>query len=259
MSHSPVSNGDTAMTNIVLFKFEGSSIRTVTVEGEPWFVGKDIAEKLGYANAADALTKHCRGVAKRYPLSTAGGIQEIRIISEADVLRLIVGSKLPAAERFERWVFEEVLPAIRKTGGYMVAAPDETPEQLALRALTVLQATVERQKEQLAVTQPKADAHDRIASADGSLSITDAAKALQVRPSDLFKFLSANGWIYRRPGGEHWLGYQTHTNNGDLIHKVTTVTRTDGSDKVTEQVKITAQGLAKLAKKLPPSSQEAAE
>jgi len=198
------------------------------------------------------MNKHCRGVAKRYPITDAlGRAQEVRILSEPDVLRLIVRSKLPEAEAFERWVFEEVLPSIRKSGGYMVAAPDETPEALALRALTVLQATVERQKAQLSIVQPKADAHDRISAADGSLSVTEAAKVLQVRPKDLFDYLSRNGWIYKRPGAAHWLGYQTHTTNGDLEHKVTTVLRPDGSEKVTEQVRVTPRGLSKLARLMP--------
>ncbi|MRU22746.1 hypothetical protein FG476_01120, partial [Xylella fastidiosa subsp. multiplex] len=82
------------------------------------FVGKDVADVLGYTNHNKALGDHCRGVPKRYPLQTSGGVQEIRIISEPDMLRLIVSSKLPAAERFERWVFEEVLPTLRKTGTY---------------------------------------------------------------------------------------------------------------------------------------------
>jgi prophage antirepressor-like protein len=112
------------MSDLSVFAFDTRAVRVVMVDGEPWFVGKDVAEVLGYANPADAITKHCKGVAKRYPLSTPGGTQELRIISEPDMLRLIVGSKLPAAERFERWVFEEVLPSIRKTGRYEVPPPD---------------------------------------------------------------------------------------------------------------------------------------
>lgn len=237
--------------NLIPLSFKGAEVRTIVINGDPAFVGKDICDRLGYANAADAMNKHCKGVAKRYPLQTSGGLQEVRVLSEPDVLRLIVRSKLPEAEEFERWVFEEVLPAIRKAGGYMVAAPEETPEELALRAMTILQATVERQKAQLAIVQPKAEAHDRIAGADGSLSITEAAKALQVRPKDLFDWLSHNGWIYKRPGSSNWLGYQSHSTNGDLEHKVTTVLRPDGSEKVSEQVRVTPKGLAKLAKLMP--------
>ena len=112
------------MSDLNVFAFDSQAVRVVMVDGEPWFVGKDVAEVLGYTNHNKALGDHCKGVTKRYPLQTPGGLQEVRIISEPDMLRLIVGSKLPAAERFERWVFEEVLPSIRKTGAYVdPAAP----------------------------------------------------------------------------------------------------------------------------------------
>jgi Rha family phage regulatory protein len=103
-------------------------------------------------------------------------------------------------------------------------------------------------QDRVAVLEPKAEALQRIAEADGSLCVTDAAKALQMRPSDLFRWLRENGWIYRRPGSGHDLGYAERTNAGDLEHKVTTVLRADGSEKVTEQVRVTPRGLAKLAK-----------
>jgi hypothetical protein len=107
------------MSDLSVFAFDSQAVRVVMVDGEPWFVGKDVAEVLGYTNHNKALGDHCKGVTKRYPLQTPGGLQEVRIISEPDMLRLIVGSKLPAAEAFERWVFEEVLPSIRKTGAYI--------------------------------------------------------------------------------------------------------------------------------------------
>jgi len=107
------------MSAVIPFQFETHAVRTVVDDsGEIWFVGKDIADALGYANTSDAIAKHCKGVAKRYPLQTPGGVQEARVISEPDVFRLAVNSKLPSAEKFERWVFEDVLPSIRKTGSY---------------------------------------------------------------------------------------------------------------------------------------------
>ncbi|MDC6407393.1 Bro-N domain-containing protein [Xylella fastidiosa subsp. multiplex] len=107
------------MNAITPFHFESQAVRTVVDDhGEVWFVGKDVAAVLGYADHSKALSAHCKGEAKRLPLQTPGGMQEVRIISEPDMLRLIVSSKLPAAERFERWVFEEVLPTLRKTGTY---------------------------------------------------------------------------------------------------------------------------------------------
>ncbi|AAF84472.1 phage-related protein [Xylella fastidiosa 9a5c] len=106
------------MNAITPFHFESQAVRTVVDDhGEVWFVGKDVADVLGYANHNDALGAHCKGVAKRYPLpDSLGRLQYFRIISEPDMFRLIAGSKLPAAERFERWVFEGVLPTIHKTG-----------------------------------------------------------------------------------------------------------------------------------------------
>ena len=89
-----------------------------------FFVAKDVAEALGYVDPTTAVRSHCKGVLKLHPLQTLGGQQDFRVISEADVMRLVVSSTLPAAEKFERWVFEEVLPSIRKTGAYaMVPAP----------------------------------------------------------------------------------------------------------------------------------------
>ncbi|WP_193089072.1 Bro-N domain-containing protein [Advenella sp. FME57] len=124
---------------IIPFQTPEFSIRAVEIDGEPWFVGKDVAEALGYVNASDAISKHCKGVAKRYPLPTAGGKQEIRIINEPDLFRLVVNSQLHSAEKFERWVFEEVLPTIRKTGGYQVRAEPrkQTAEALKLTPLAI--------------------------------------------------------------------------------------------------------------------------
>jgi len=97
---------------------------------------------------------------------------------------------------------------------------------------------------------PAAVALNRIATADGSLCMMDAAKALQVRPKDLVAYLQANSWIYRRAGGDHWIGRQDRINAGLLEHKVTTVSRPDGSEKITEQVRVTPKGMERLAKGL---------
>lgn len=98
--------------------------------------------------------------------------------------------------------------------------------------------------------QPDVEALERIAKADGSMCITNAAKHLQVQPKLLFKHLSENQWIYRRTGGKNWLAYQNRIQSGLLEHKVTTVERSDGSEKVVEQCLVTAKGIAKIAKML---------
>ena len=120
------------MTNITNFNFRGADVRTIVLpNGEPGFVGKDVAERLGYADTSDAIKRHCKGSVIRLPLPTAGGMQQTRILTEPDVLRLIVSSTLPEAEAFERWVFEEVLPSIRRTGSYATKpVPAATPQSV---------------------------------------------------------------------------------------------------------------------------------
>lgn len=103
-------------------------------------------------------------------------------------------------------------------------------------------------EEEVQEMKPSVEAYDRIAKADGSLCLTDAAKALQMRPKDLIAKLSSGKWIYKRAGNSHWLGYQDKVQAGYLEHKITEVTRGDGTTKITEQVRVTPKGLAKLAK-----------
>ncbi len=124
------------MTTLIPFQFGTASIRVVEIDGEPWFVGKDVAAALGYADTTNALKQHCRGVAKHHPvLDSLGRTQEARVLNEANVLRLIVNSNLPAAEKFEAWVFEEVLPTIRRTGSYSAGAVRLAPVAEDFRAL----------------------------------------------------------------------------------------------------------------------------
>lgn len=244
---------------LAAFAFEGAEVRVVTRDGEPWFVAKDVATLLGYANPQKAVRDHCKRavpVGVNDPFTPTGMDPQTTIFPEADLYRLVMRSKLPSAERFEEWVVSEVLPAIRRTGGYMVAAPEETPEELMLRALRVAQDTVERQKAALAIAEPKAEALDRIAEADGRMAITNAAKVLGVRPKDLFAYLISHGWIYRRPGASGYLGYASKIVTGLLEHKVTTVLRADGTEKVVEQVLVTPKGLTRLATLLPPAGAE---
>lgn len=126
------------------------------------------------------------------------------------------------------------------------------PRQLAAAALQLIEVNQELQAK-VQTLQVTADAHDRLARADGSMCITDAAKALQMRPRDLFSWLQQHRWIYRRAGGAGWLGYQDRTQARLLEHKVTTVDRPDGSQKIIEQVLVTAKGLAKLSELLTPA------
>lgn len=108
-------------------------IRTINRDGEAWFAASDVAKALGYSNPLKAIRVHCKGV-NEMDTPTTGGLQTIKIIPERDVYRLVMRSKLPSAEQFEEKVVGEILPSIRKTGGYMVSISNETPEQILSRS-----------------------------------------------------------------------------------------------------------------------------
>lgn len=119
------------MNGLTTLDFEESTVGVVEIDSTPWFGGRDVADRLSFADSTNAMKQHCRGVVKCHPIVDAlGRHQEVRVLSEPDVLRLIVSSKLPAAERFERWVFEEVLPLVRCSGSY---APQADQHREALR------------------------------------------------------------------------------------------------------------------------------
>lgn len=158
----------TQPTNTLEFMFEGNEVRVLRDEkGEPWFVAKDVAETLGYVRARDAISQHCKGAVK-HRLLTSGGEQELTIIPERDVYRLVMRSKLEGAEKFEEWVVGEVLPAIRKTGSYSLQPKPMTQIEVLLASVQVLAdvekrlvATEEQSKQvQGAVAAIKSDLED---------------------------------------------------------------------------------------------------
>jgi prophage antirepressor-like protein len=139
-------------TDVMPFHFGTREVRTLNIDGAPWFVGKDVAELLGYADPTTAIRSHCDGVQKLHPIVDAlGRRQEVRVIEEPDVWRLIVGSHLPEAKRIERWIFEDVLPTIRRTGGYTkhAAGISVAQDRAMARASKLLDQLVEaKSKEQ---------------------------------------------------------------------------------------------------------------
>ena len=158
----------------------GATVRvTVDENGNTEFCGKDVATVLGYANPTKAIRDHCKGGPKRYPLETAGGLQEVSFITEPDLYRLIVGSKLPSAQRFEAWIFEEVLPSIRRRGGYMAAAADETPEETMARALLIANDALKKKDARIAELEPKGKAFDACLDGDRWYTFTDASHLLR--------------------------------------------------------------------------------
>ena len=173
---------------IELFKSdEFGQLRTMDEDGKTYFCGSDVAKALGYAKPNNAIQKHCRpdGTPKRGTIiDQLGREQSAVFITEGDVYRLIAHSKLPGAQRFESWVFDEVLPSIRKSGGYMTAREDETPEQLMARALRIADETLARQDAKIREMQPKAGAYDALMDGERWMSVTEAARYLhQYDPS----------------------------------------------------------------------------
>ena len=132
------------MNNIQVFNNpEFGDIRTVEIDGKPYFVGTDVAKALGYKDTVNALKQHCRGVVKHHLIDSLGRNQEASFIPEGDLYRLIMKSKLPSAEKFESWVMDEVLPSIRKTGAYVqqeTKVPDVSPE-LIVRCAEIISAS----------------------------------------------------------------------------------------------------------------------
>ena len=172
----------------VFTKAEFGELRTVNVGDKIMFVASDVAKALGYSRPADAITAHCKGSVK-HRLPTNGGMQELKIIPEGDVYRLITHSKLPAAEKFESWVFDEVLPSIRKHGAYMTEdtikkamtepdfiiklATELKKEQEQNKQLT---ETCSQQQQVIGELKPKADYVDRILKSNSLVTITQIAK-----------------------------------------------------------------------------------
>ena len=187
-----------------VFPVTKQKVRTVWHEGNIWFVAKDVAECLAYTNPLKAVRDHCKGVNETF-IPSAGGRQLIKIIPESDVYRLVMRSKLPAAEQFQTWVCEEVLPSIRKTGGYGRVAPaspaanPKTEDQLILEAMQVLLSRTETLKAELAEAKPKADYYDALVDSRDLLTPTEAAKLFDMPARKLTAFLreKPHKWLFK--------------------------------------------------------------
>ena len=195
------------MNQMEIFKNpEFGSIRTFEQNGEVLFCGKDIAQALGYRRPADAIAAHCKGVCV-LPTPSNGGIQQMKFIPEGDVYRLIVHSKLPSAERFERWVFDEVLPSIRQHGAYITRDKlwevATSPEAL-LKLCTDLLAEREKNaalREDNARLQSKAVYYDLFIDLHHSTNLRTTAKELDVPERRFVRFLLERRFVYRTPSG----------------------------------------------------------
>jgi len=241
------------MNELQLFNFKGQQVRTVTIDDEPYFVGKDVAKILGYSNTRDALSKHVdledKGVAK---CDTPGGKQNLQVINESGLYSLILGSKLPQAKEFKHWVTSEVLPTIRKHGAYM------TPETIKKALLnpdmiisiaTQLKEEQERNKRLQADNEamvPKAIFADAVATSDSSILVGQLAKILKqngvnIGQNRLFAWLRDNEYLGKR-GSNRNVPTQKAMNLGLFKTKETAVTHSDGHTTVQITTKVTGKG-----------------
>jgi prophage antirepressor-like protein len=199
------------MSNIQVFNHEMFGELQVLVEnGNVYFPATEVAKTLGYSNTSDAIIKHCKkdGVAFREVIDSLGRKQQKKFITEGNLYRLIARSKLPEAEKFESWVFDEVLPTIRKIGGYV--SNDEmfintylpfADEQTKMMFRGVLE-TVRKQNEQIAAMKPKADYFDALVDRNLLTSFRDTAKELEVKERFFINWLLDNKFVYRDQKGK---------------------------------------------------------
>nr|DAX95987.1 MAG TPA: repressor domain protein [Caudoviricetes sp.] len=211
------------MNELQVFKnAEFGSVRTTIIDGEPFFVGRDVVEILGYSNSRDAISKHVdeedKGVAK---CDTLGGMQELTLINESGLYSLILRSQLPKARQFKRWVTAEILPAIRRRGMYAIDEILENPD-LAIEALTqlkeerrkrkALELTAAVQKQQIAELSPKASYYDLILQNRNTVPVTQIAKDYGMSGRKFNELLHDLGVQYRFR--KTWLLYQHYADLG---------------------------------------------
>ena len=191
------------MNELSIFKNEQfGEMRTVTIGEEIWFVGKDVAEILGYSNPRDALAKRVdaedKGVAN---CDTLGGRQELTIINESGLYSLVLSSKLPSAKEFKRWVTSEVLPSIRKHGAYMSPETIErviTDPDFIIRLANELKTA----QQKVAELQPKADYFDTVSRAEGSTSFRETAKVFGIGEREFIRYIESARLCYRNSCGK---------------------------------------------------------
>lgn len=196
------------------------AIRTVELDGEPWFVGKDVAEALGYQNPSKALADHVDPEDKLNNESLSSlGQRGGWIINESGLYSLVLSSKLPTAKQFKRWITSEVIPAIRKNGGYIAGQKELTPDELMAKALLVAQQTLAEREARISeltvqntIMQPKADYFDELVDRNLLTSFRDTAKQLGVSQNAFIGFLKERKYIYRDQKGK--LMPYTEKNNG---------------------------------------------
>lgn len=235
---------------------EFGQIRTIEVENSPYFVGNDVAIALGYAKPRNAIMQHVdKEDALKWGIpDNQGLIQDTTIINESGVYSLVFGSKLPSAKQFKRWVISEILPSIRKTGGYIATRSDDTPEEIMARAIMVAQETIKKkeqrismleqqtelQSEQLKQVAPKVAYYDTAMSSTGTYTATQIGKEYGWGGETLNRKLKEMGVQYKQNG--QWLLYAKYDGKGYTKSIPRTYTKSDGTTGTQMQTVWTEKG-----------------
>ena len=226
---------------------EFGNVRVVMQENEPWFMAKDVCDILKYKNHSDAIKKHVDedDIANRYPITDSlGRTQLATIINESGLYSLILRSNMTAAKKFKKWVTGDVLPSIRKSGGYMLDTGNETPEELFARALKLADETLKRremriknlelentmQGQQITELKPKASYYDVVLQCKELLTITQIAKDYGMSAVKMNKILKDMCIQFKQSG--QWLLYQKYAEGGYTQSKTQRFVRKDGTDGI---------------------------
>lgn len=231
------------------FDFRGASLRTLADEaGEPWFVAKDVCDVLELSNVGQALARLDDDEKSSITLNDGTpGNPNRAIVSESGLYALVLASRKPEAHEFQRWVTHEVLPSIRKHGGYMAGQERMTPEQMALASMRWLQSKVDEQAKQLKAQEGKVLFANAVESAKTSILVGDLAKILKGNGVDigrkrLFAWLREHGWLIKARGSSWNMPTQKSMDLGLFEIKETTVTHADGHTTINKTPKVTGKG-----------------
>lgn len=237
------------MNELQVFKNqEFGSVRTLTINDEPWFVGKDVAEILGYSNPRDAISKHVDSEDKNSVAIRDGitrGNPNQTVINESGLYSLVLSSKLPSAKKFKRWVTSEVLPALRKTGQYQVK--ELSGSELMAKALIEAQSVLAAKDKQIEEMKPKVVFADAVATSHTSILVGELAKILKQNGIDmgqkrLFAWLRENGFLIKRQGTDYNMPTQKAMDLGLFEIKEGSYVNGSGVNITTKTPKVTGKG-----------------
>lgn len=243
------------MNELQIFNSEEfGEIRTITKDNETYFVGKDVAKALGFTNPRDAITTHVFDEDKGVDtIDTPGGKQSMTVINESGVYALVFGSRLESAKRFKHWVTSEVLPSIRKNGGYIAGQETLSDEELMAKALLVANnkiaerdKIIEQKQARIEQMKPKEIFADAVATSHTSILVGDLAKLIcqngyQIGQKRLFDWLRENNFLIKC-GSSRNMPQQRFVEQGLFEIKESNLVNPDGSVRITKTTKVTGKG-----------------